>query len=45
MHRGNRTLGMPMSISVPGTGTHTGTISRQPLLAAFLILSALPVVG
>ena len=32
-----RTIGMPLSILVPGTGTHTGTgtISKEPLLRAF----------
>jgi len=38
---------MPLGILVPGTGTHTGTgtISRRPLLGAFLIPPALPVVS
>ena len=38
MQKGDRTLGMPLSILVPGTGTHTGTISKRPLLGAFLSL-------
>jgi len=28
---GNRTLGMPLSILVPGTGTHTGTKAGQEI--------------
>jgi hypothetical protein len=36
---------MPLGILVSGTGTHTGTNSRKPLLAAILIPPALRAVS